>query len=266
MKKYINYILAFLVLYFIFNGNCYASTNTFVRTNDDLRIPSDVVADSNNHDDIMNTPSINSSEKVYDFVDLLSPSEEKELYDKIIEYNKISNYDAVIVTTDDLSGKELSKYAYNFYDYNDFKSEGVIFIIYVGSDRPGIFMGNCAPSGSEIFHIYSDKVINSTLKYLYNNSFTNDNYYEACYNFVKIVNGFYIQSKNGPSHLGKDGEVVQTIPIFDITIIAVALTFITMYVLIKISSNKKKLKYDISDNINMNNFNISCDYDKLVEK
>ena len=48
MKKYINCTFLFLIFYFIFNINCYASTNTFIRTDNNLRIPIDVVADSNN--------------------------------------------------------------------------------------------------------------------------------------------------------------------------------------------------------------------------
>lgn len=266
MKKYINCTFLFLIFYFIFNINCYASTNTFIRTDNNLRIPIDVVADSNNHDDIMNTPSVDATEKVYDFAELLSPDEEKEIYNKIIEYNKESSYDAVVVTTNDLLGKDLSKYVYDFYDYNDFKNEGVIFVIYVGHGEPGMYMGVCAPKGSNYFDLYNNSIVKSTSDYLYKNSIRKNNYYEGCYNFVKIVHGLYIQGQNESSYIGENGEIVQTIPIFEILVIAFALTFIIMFILIKITSKKNNFKYNISDNINDETLSIICDYDKLVEK
>ena len=265
MKKYINYLFIFGMLYFAFIINCYASAETYTRTNEDLRIPSDVVADSNNHDDILSTPSVNANDKIYDFANLLTQEQEEKIYDKIVEYKKVSNYDAVIVTTNDLVGKDLPKYAYNFYDYNDFNSEGVIFVIHVGQGEPGIYMGNCAPSGSYLFNVYNNKVINSTMKYLYENSIRKENYYEACFNFVRVVQGFYVQRQNGSSTIGGNGEIVKTIPIFELLVISLAVTFIIVIVLIKVTSKNSKYSYSLNDKINGATLSIVCDYDKFVE-
>ena len=263
MKKYINYLVTVLILFFLFNINCYASTETYTRTSDNLRIPSDVVADSSNYSNIMSTPSVNADEKVYDFANVLELEQEKSIYEKILEYNKTSNYDAVVVTVNDLAGKDVSQYAYDFYDYNDFNLEGVIFVIRVRESDPEIFMGNCAPNGSFLFNIYDNRAVNSTLEYLYKNSIVKGNYYEACFNFVKIVEGLYVQKQNNTPHIGGEGAV-STIPLFELLIISFALSFIVVIILVKVTSNNKYYKYSLNDNIKESSLNIVCDYDKLI--
>ena len=265
MKKCINYLVTVFILFFLFNINCYASTETYTRTSDNLRIPSDVVADSSNYNDIMSTPSVNADEKVYDFANILEPEQERSIYEQILEYNKVSNYDAVVVTVDDLVGKDISKYAYDFYDYNDFKLEGVIFVVHTRESNPEIFMGNCAPKGSFLFNIYDDSAVNSTLGYIYNNSIINGNYYEACFNFVKIVNGLYIQKQNNTPRIGGGGGSVSSIPLFELLVISLALSFIIVIILVKLTSNNNNYKYSLNDNIKESSLNIVCDYDKLIQ-
>ena len=264
MKKYISYLFIIIFTFFLFNHTCFASTNTYVRTDTDMKVPKDVVVDSNNHDEIMNTPSVSSSEKIYDFADLLTVDQEKKLYDKILEYNKNSKYDAVIVTTKDLNGKNISKYTYNFYDYNDFSEKGVIFVIYVENGKSTIFMGNCAKLGDEIFDIYSEKIINSTLKYLYDNSISKGNYYEACYNFVKIVNGFYVQKKTNNLKISEDGQVIKTIPLFEVSIISLAITFIIVIITVTKSMTKGSHKTKLEECVNKSTLLIECQYDNKI--
>lgn len=263
MKKCINYLVTVFILFFLFNINCYASTETYTRTSDNLRIPSDVVADSSNYNDIMSTPSVNADEKVYDFANVLEPEQERSIYEKVLEYNKTSNYDAVVVTVNDLAGKDVSQYAYDFYDYNDFKLEGVIFVIHIRENDPEIFMGNCAPKGSFLFNIYDDLAVNSTLEYLYKNSVVKGNYYEVCFNFVKIVNGLYVQKQNNKPHIGEGGNV-PTIPLFELLVISFALSFIIVIILVKVTSNSNRFKYSLNDNIKESSLNIVCDYDKII--
>ena len=56
--------------------NVFASTNTYTRTNDNLLVPEDVTVTSNNINDILKTPAVFSSEKIYDFADLYTDNEE----------------------------------------------------------------------------------------------------------------------------------------------------------------------------------------------
>lgn len=265
MKKYIRYLFLIIIIYSIFILNCYASTNTYVRTDNDLKVPSDVIVDSNNHDEILSTPSVSASEKIYDYAEILSEEEEKKLYNKVIDFNKNSNFDAVIVTTNDLGVKNLEKYTYNFYDYNDFGKEGVIFVIDVtNSSKPSIFIGICGSNNSEVFEIYNNKIVNQSLKYLYDNSISKGNYYEACFNFVKIVNGLYIQKKTNNLRIDQDGKFVKVVPIFEVTVIALAVTFIIMMVMVTKVKSKSIYRTNIDDKVNKSTLIVECEYDKSV--
>lgn len=265
MKRYVRYLFLIIFVYSLFILNCYASTNTYVRTDDDLKVPGDVVVDSNNHDEILSTPSVSASEKIYDYAELLSEEEEKKLYNKILEFSKNSSFDAVIVTTRDLGGKTLDKYTYNFYDYNDFGKEGVIFVIDVtNSSKPSIFIGTCGPKDSEIFGIYSNGIVNKSLKYLYDNSITKGNYYEASFNFIKIVNGLYIQKKTNNLTIDSDGRVVKIVPIFEVTVIALAVTFIIVMIMITRVKTRSNYRTNIDDKVNKATLSIECEYDKAV--
>lgn len=191
MKK-INYLIIILVAFFTFSLNCNASTNTYTRTTDNLRVPSDVKVDSSNLNIILNTPSVAANEKIYDFANLVDDTKEADLTSKIIEFSKDSNMDIVIVTTNDLKGFQIPEYTYNFYDYNDFKTDGVILVIYApGGKNPEIFMGNSGLEGSFIFTVYTETRVNQTLAYVYNGYIKENAYYDACDKYIDIIKGFY---------------------------------------------------------------------------
>lgn len=88
-----------------------------------------------NRDNVMNTPYVDASEKIYDFSDILTDEEESNLKDLINNYITHTNMDMVIVTVDlpysyDSKNEE---YAADFYDYNDFgldfdKYSGVLLL------------------------------------------------------------------------------------------------------------------------------------------
>jgi uncharacterized protein len=119
MKK-ILYCLLTLLLFFSFNVN--ASTKTYERTEENNY---GVKKETDYHDrlnSIMKTKYVDASEKIYDFSDILTESEEQELKLLIDAYYKKTGFDLVIVTdnlpyTDD---SENEAYADDFYDYNDF--------------------------------------------------------------------------------------------------------------------------------------------------
>lgn len=264
MKKF-----SYLIL-FIFGLcvciNCNASTNTYVRTQDNLRVPSNVEVTSDNINNILNTPSVSSSEKIYDFAEVLSKKEEDKIFEQISEYIKNTKWDAVIVTTNDLRGFNISSYTYNFYDYNDFKGSGIIFVIYVNNGNPEIFIGNSGDKDGKIFQVYNDQMINSTLKYLYENSVSKGKYGEACENFVKIIDGFYNKNVSGNYKVDDDGQIVKSVPIFEIIVIAVALTFIIMVVLVTRFKSKRHFVTDtLGNKIDNNTMIIKNEYDNLVD-
>ena len=57
----------------------------------------------------------------------------------------------------------------------------------------------------------------------------------------------------------------KTIPIFELLVISLAVTFIIVIVLIKVTSKNSKYSYSLNDKINGATLSIVCDYDKFVE-
>ena len=124
MKKIFYIILVITLLLAI---NVKASTNVKERTESNNY---GVTKETDYHsrlDSIMKTKYVNASEKIYDFSDILTDEEEQELKLLIDEYRNKTGFDLVIVT-DYLpytSDDENVAYAEDFYDYNDFKPDGM---------------------------------------------------------------------------------------------------------------------------------------------
>ncbi len=118
MKKVILTIILFLISFNI----CYASTNTYERTEDNLRVNKKWNIDSHNIADVLSTPSVDANEKVYDFANILTDEEERTIKNLIDNFIDHTGFDMVFVSdsfnyyTDDKN----EEYATNFYDYNDF--------------------------------------------------------------------------------------------------------------------------------------------------
>ena len=154
MKKII------LVLLCVFCINVYASTNTYPRTEEDLRIKDWIEVNENNKYNIMNTPSVNEEEKIYDFADLLTDGEEKILYEEVINFINSYDMDLALVTIDD-NFETAQEYADDFYDYNNFG---------IGANRAGLLVlidmdtrGFYISTTGEAILMYNDARINYIL-------------------------------------------------------------------------------------------------------
>ena len=86
---------------------------------------------SSNLNNVKSVPYVDVKSKVYDFADILTDTEEKQLYNKIQNFIEHSNMDMVIVTIDMsyTSDSKNEDFAADFYDYNDF---GMSFDNYSG--------------------------------------------------------------------------------------------------------------------------------------
>ena len=156
MKKYKFFIVIILMVLFA-NIDCYASVDTFERTDSNLRVPDSITVNSSNIRDIKNTPSVSSSEKIYDYADLLTVKEEEKLYKKISEFINKNDVDLIILTTNNLNNYSIDDYTYNFYCYNYFNKNAVVFTIYNNTVEPVIYMYN---NGDKVASIFTDDVIN----------------------------------------------------------------------------------------------------------
>ena len=63
----------------------------------------------------METPAVNSLEKIYDYADLYTEEEEQKLYNQVINFINTSNIDVAIVTTNDTNNYLISDYDIEFY-------------------------------------------------------------------------------------------------------------------------------------------------------
>lgn len=263
--KYINYIIVILFTFFMFNIDCFASTKTYERNDKDYRVPKNVIVNESNVNDILNTYSIDASEKIYDFADLLSVDEEKKLYKMAKSFTDNTGIDSIIVTTNSLNGYQISNFTYNFYDYNDFKNDGIILTIYVDSEtnKSSIYMGNNGGTGSKVFKVYDDTNINNTLKYVYENHIRKGDYFSACSDYFIITDGLYVKAYGGRSI--NDKSKLFDIPWFYILITSFCLSFITV-VVVYTKSNVKVRRFDnsIKRSANLNTMIVKKEYDKAV--
>ena len=128
MKKF-KYILLVLLILPI---TCYASTNTRNRNElENLGVNKHWNINENNRQNVLNTKSVDASEKIYDYSDILTEEEEKIIKEKIDKYIEHTNMDMVFVSINlpySIDSKN-EDFAADFYDYNDF---GLNFESYSG--------------------------------------------------------------------------------------------------------------------------------------
>ena len=195
MKK----ILCLLIICCCIPFYVFASTDTCVRTSDNLMVPDKVEYKDSMEYYVMSTVCVNASEKVYDFADLFSLDEELSLYNSINSFIEKTGYDMAIVTVNYNNKESAMEYADDFYDYNDFSKNGILFLIDMDTREYYI-----STSGEVIFY-FDDYRIESVLDVLeYDigsgnyigaaNSFVDEVIY---YNDLGIVTSKYAIDKNG---------------------------------------------------------------------
>ena len=86
MKKILKITLVMLTIFTLNIVPVYASTNTKERTEDNYLVEDWVTVTEDNKNNILTTPAIDATEKVYDFADLFTDEEEQQLYTKITNY------------------------------------------------------------------------------------------------------------------------------------------------------------------------------------
>ena len=164
MKKIYILILGFFLLPCI----TFASTKTYERDSTTLSVSSDITITDLNRGIILNTPLVDEHEKIYDFADLFTDSEEESLYSKVKDYISSFNIDMVIVTIDHNNKGSAREYADDFFDYNNFgignKHDGILYLIdmdtrevYISTSGKGISMY----SSSKV-----DKLLDRSYNYL----------------------------------------------------------------------------------------------------
>ena len=244
MKK----ILLIIVLFLSFN-TVFASTKTYERNeNNNYGVNKNITIDSENLRYIMNTKLVDAKEKIYDFSNILTDQEEKELYNKIQYFIEKTNMDLVILT-DNLSyvyDEENDYYATDFYDYNDFgisteKYDGVIFFrnTIPGNRYYGIYMtGN-----AQLYFTYerNDKTLDDIYDYI-----SNDRYLEGLSLFIDEFLEYYekgIPEEYNKSYVDNNGNLIIVKKYNPPFILAGVISLIVSIITISIMISKNKMVY-----------------------
>lgn len=181
------YITMFVIYIILSNVFVFASTRTETRTNNDLKVTYDIEVNSSNRNKILKTPKVNESEKIYDFAELLTSSQEEELYIEIENFIEKYKLDMVIVTIDENNKSSAMNYADDFYDYNDFgigkQHNGLLFLIDMDTREMWI-----STTGKAI-RVFSASKIDSILDYTYNKISVKD-YYGCASQFIQYASKY----------------------------------------------------------------------------
>lgn len=249
MKK-IKIILCLLILSLCFNVNdVFASTRVNTRSEGNYLVPADVIITESNKQSVLATPAIDATERIYDFADLLTESEEKVLFKHVKHFIDSTQIDYVIVTISKNNKASSMNYARDFYNYNDFSNDGIILLI--DRDNKGIYM----TTNGRAVELFPDSRMEPILKNVFNLT-KEKKFYDACKSFTTSISEF-VQIGVVPDgeelvKVGKDGKVKtsKNYHYFAIAGFALGGTFIIMLVLIISSKIKKKRSIVTKDCLN----------------
>ena len=193
MKNKYLWIIIPLFIFFI-NIDVFASTNTIDRsTLNNNGVNKKWKINGSNIDNVLRTKKVDASEKIYDFSDLLTDEEEKQLKVQIDSFIEKYNMDLVILTDylEYNSDYENEDYAADFYDYNDF---GIDFEKY-----DGILLFR---------NTYKDPVYNAMYYDMY--TFGNAQLYFDIERYDTILDDIYQDLKGGQYFTGFSSFVSET--------------------------------------------------------
>lgn len=254
MKK----IFVLLISLFLLVLPVYASTNTYSRTTTDLKVPKKIKYKSSMEHNVLLTPSVNANEKIYDFAELLTEEEEKQLYDKVKEFIANTNLDLAIVTINTNVKDSTQEYADDFYDYNDFSIDGLAFVIDM---QNRIFYISTAGKAMLYYDDYRIEYILSALdQEMYNHESFN-----ACNTLISQLTEYYNNgfSDNADKYVVIGTQIYRKTPYLLLSIIAVVSA--TIGTLILALRNKKiKLATNSNDYFDNKSFEITKDTKEFI--
>ena len=212
MKKVFKILFALLIT-LISTINVYASTNTYDRnTLDNYGVNKNIENINSKLNYIMKTKKVDASEKIYDFADILTDEEEKNLKIKIDKFIEENNMDMVIVTDSFAytSDKQNEEYADDFYDYNDF---GMTFeynsgVLLLRNSNPSDPYYHMSTTGNAQLYL-SDSRINNILDNIYYD-IKSGNYYEGFSKWINYTDNYIKSGKPSTAsnyYLDNDGNM-----------------------------------------------------------
>ena len=240
MKKIIYYVVYLLLLFLI--SILPTSAKEFdvcTRTEENLFVDSNLI-NENNIDDILKTPCVDETVKVYDFADLLTDIEEEKLFNLVDTYIDNTKYDLVLVTINENSKNSSKEYADDFFDYNEFginsSRNGVLILIDMDNRELYISTSGYAIKMYDNYRIES--ILDSGYSYI-----TNEEYYLTFSSMINSLTNYYeadFPNSNQNIEINEYGDIIfiKYIPYEVVVIIAIIITIIVSLILY----NKSRLK------------------------
>lgn len=139
---------------------------------------------------MMAIPTFAESSRLVDDAQLLTSSEASELLSTLNEISERQQVDIVVVTVNSLDGKSAMDYADDYYDYNHYKKDGILFLISMGERDWWI-----STTGYGI-----TAVTDAGLSYISEEflpDLSDGNYYEAFTTYAELCDEFITQAKTG---------------------------------------------------------------------
>lgn len=258
MKKWI-YMIS---LFFLFPIITQASTNTYPRTQEDLRIPSEVTVTEYNKNDILRTPSVDEKEKIYDFGELIDDTKEEEIYFKITEFIEKYDIDLFFVTTNEDTLKIPKNYLDDFFEYNFFglgtSRDGIGFYIDLYNREV-----TTTTSGKAILY-YDDERLDHMLDLLT----TEDGFEKGIDSVIKILADYMeegIPKSNENVTIDREGNIIEIRKVNWPISIIVALIVASIATGVTISGYKQiKNKTNANDYVDKNSIKFYLPIDTFV--
>ena len=198
-----------------------------------------------NLDNILRTPIVDTSKKIYDYGDILTTEEEESLYNEINSFIEKTKMDMVILTVDMLFNydDENEEYATDFYDYNDFGIDfnnysGVILIRNKNEETP--YYGIYVIGDSQLY--FDDDRVNITLDNMYSYMTTKD-YFRGFEYFINDMNTYYDRGISLTNYyIDEDGFLRQkyVMPVVPALLGGLIVSAITIIVMVKKNKMVKK--------------------------
>ena len=207
MKKKLLWIFIIFISVLCINVN--ASTNTYDRTEENLLVPDYVEVTERNKSNILLTPAVNAEEKIYDFADIYSSSDEDYLYTQVSNFIKETNLDLAIVTISYNNKHNTAMYADDFYDYNSFgldeNRSGLLLLVDMDSRR--LYLSTTG----DAINIYTDDRVNNIMSNIFT-YFSSQDYYKATEIFINYAKSYTEVSSGEDSHyvFSEDGKITKS--------------------------------------------------------
>lgn len=244
MKK----ILFTIFSCFLFIGICNAEVKTYDRyTLDNYGVNKKWEIDKYNKDEVLNTHAVDASEKIYDFSDILSESDEYYLKGLIDDFYETTGFDLIILTESfyNLDDDDNGDYAQDFYDYNDFGIDDKYYsgVVIFRNTYPGYPWYGVYSFGEAQYYYpaeYSDNRLNYTLDDVYSDMVAG-NYRTAMSQIISDLTDYYYQGKEPGMEdyeLDKDGMLIHTFEPPIVVALGLSLVITWIYIGSKVKKNK----------------------------